>query len=196
VTYSNHYQPTTGRRNRDIENEVDELTSERSELQHQCTRGRLKCRQAELDDEIEAIEPPTERREEAREDIEAVETKVEGLESDTCEQISNLHREANQLECDIGSLEDDLDRVENNITRIEDLLNEKTKFKTEREALDEHIVGGRPFGTPSSAEYGVWAGGALTDCRQYQPLIMHVSEFGDVHRIVQYGERFGLNPIP
>jgi chromosome segregation ATPase len=128
----------------EIEDELDELIAERSELQgHQRTRERLERRQRELDEEIAAtegrIETLTDRREVVREEIETIEAEVETLENDAYEEILELHRTANQLEYDIGSLENDLDRVEENITRIEARLDEETDLETERDTLNEEI---------------------------------------------------------
>jgi predicted nucleic acid-binding Zn-ribbon protein len=128
----------------EIENELDEHTSERSELQdHQRQRERLERRQTDLEDAIEdtedRIDELTDRREAVHQEIEAIEAEIEALENDAYDEILDLHKEANQLEYDIGSLENDLDRVEENITRIEDRLDEETALDAERDAVNEEI---------------------------------------------------------
>jgi predicted nucleic acid-binding Zn-ribbon protein len=128
----------------EIENELDEHTSERSELQdHQRQRERLERRQTDLEDAIEdtedRIDELTDRREAVHQEIEAIEAEIEALENDAYDEILDLHKEANQLEYDIGSLENDLERVEENITRIEDRLDEETALDAERDAVNEEI---------------------------------------------------------
>jgi predicted nucleic acid-binding Zn-ribbon protein len=128
----------------EIENELDEHTSERSELQdHQRQRERLERRKTDLEDAIEdtedRIDELTDRREAVHQEIEAIEAEIEALENDAYDEILDLHKEANQLEYDIGSLENDLDRVEENITRIEGRLDEETALDAERDAVNEEI---------------------------------------------------------
>ena len=128
----------------EVEDELDEHTSERSELEdHQRQRERLERRQTDLEEAIEdtedRIDELTDRREAVHQEIEAIEAEIEALENDAYDEILDLHKEANQLEYDIGSLENDLDRVEENITRIEGRLDEETALDAERDAVNEEI---------------------------------------------------------
>lgn len=128
----------------DIEETLDELTSEVRELEtKQRRREKLRRRLSSLDDEIDrsesTIERLSDRREELQSGIEGLELEIEELEDDSYQEVLDIHKEANQLEYELGRLEGQLDDVESEIASIEDRLDSESKLKTKREEITEEI---------------------------------------------------------
>jgi len=136
-------QELVGEMNR-IDDELDDLTTQRSELEEQKRRReivtqRRQTLETEIEETEETIEELSERRDALRAEVDDIEAEIETLENESYEEILSLHKEANDLEHELGKLDSEFERLNQNITAIEERLNEEDELQNEREELTEEI---------------------------------------------------------
>lgn len=128
-----------------IEQEIEELTSNRKELQSQTEqRASLKQRIEQTEQEIEErgsnLSDLRGEIDEYEQQIETLESEVEALEEDVYDELLELHREVNQVEFEIETLETDRNEVINEIAEIEDRLEARDTIEAQVEELTEEIT--------------------------------------------------------
>lgn len=134
----------TAARMDEVADSIDELESERDELERRRRRRRdLKNRIERIDDEITdheaSIESLDDRRSDLESEIETVEEELKALRTENQSEVIELHEEANELEFQLGRLQNELDSIEDEIEDIESRMDDREDLQSERERVTAEL---------------------------------------------------------
>ncbi len=166
----------------DLDAQIDDLTSTRSEIQqHQRERERTERRLSEVETEIEAteqrIDSLEDSLEEQREEVERLEAETEdaGTGGDY-DEVLELHRKSNEVELRIERLESDLEDVEASIKEHEETLGERDELAARREEIDDELTDLRTKVDRIEAE-------AVEEFNDHMESVLAVLEYDNIERI-------------
>ena len=127
-----------------ITDELDDLKSERGELERQRDRQtkleRDRSRiESQVDEREENIESLREERASLEARVEELEDDVDRLESEDYSAVLDKHKETNQLEFEVERLESDLGKVDDDIDDCEERIGEEAELEARREEIGDEL---------------------------------------------------------
>ncbi|MCD2203344.1 archaea-specific SMC-related protein [Halobacterium sp. KA-6] len=166
----------------DLDAQIDDLSSTRSEIQRQQReRERTERRLSEVENEIEATEKRIDSLENSledqREEVQRLEAETEdaGTGGDY-DEVLELHRKSNEVELRVDRLESDLEDVESSIADHEETLGERDELAERRDEIDDELTDLRTKVDRIEAE-------AVEEFNDHMESVLAVLEYDNIERI-------------